>query len=261
MPVLALALKWEPDIHGILVVAIAIVLLPGSVYLLLSTNLGARVGFLIACAALFGWMTVMALVWTVYGIGFAGNAPAWKVQQTITGDVGASSQPALGGFPRGWHKLATDTPQAAEAVAAADPVLAPPAATGKTGPYATSSDYLPVAAFDKGGERYLPGWSHPPDAIAFKHKPHYFVLQVEKVLAQPTVPGQTPPKPRPDPSQPVVSVLMIRDLGNLRQKPAFVAGYSFVLFAVCVYVLHRRDKEAWARRGTALEPVGRRGEP
>src|SRR5204863_4202018 len=112
-----------------------------------------------------------------------------------------------------------DTPQAAEAVAAADPILAPPARSGKTGPYATSSDYLPVGAFDKGGEHYLPGWSHPPDAIAFKHKPHYFVLQVQKVVVQPIVPGQTPPKARADPSQPVVSVFMIRDLGNLRPKP------------------------------------------
>src|SRR5581483_9070058 len=98
---LAFALKWDPQIHGLLVVLLAIVLLPGSVYLLLSTNLGARVGFLIAIAGLFGWMTLMSVIWTVYGIGFTGNPPAWKIQQVIQGDVANSTQATLDGFPSG----------------------------------------------------------------------------------------------------------------------------------------------------------------
>ena len=36
-------------------------------------NLGARVGFLVAVAGLFGWMTIMSIIWTVYGIGFTGT--------------------------------------------------------------------------------------------------------------------------------------------------------------------------------------------
>jgi len=84
---LAFALKWEPQIHGLVVVLLAIVLLPGSIYLLLSTNLGARVGFLVAMAGLFGWMTLMSVIWTVYGIGFTGNPPTWKVDQVIQGDI------------------------------------------------------------------------------------------------------------------------------------------------------------------------------
>src|SRR6266480_4273618 len=152
MHVLALSLKWDPQLHGILVLTLAVVLLPGTVYLLLSTNLGARVGFLVACAALFGWMTVMGLVWTVYGIGLKGNAPSWKVKEVVVGSVEGSPNPVLDAFPKKWHKLATDAPEAAEAVAAADPTLAPPSDTGKTGPYTSSSDYLPVAGYDTGGQ-------------------------------------------------------------------------------------------------------------
>ena len=259
MEILALSLKWEPDLHGILVLILAVALLPGTVYLLLSTNLGARVGFLIACAALFGWMAVMGAVWTVYGIGLKGNAPSWKVKQVVAGDVAGSPNPVLDAFPRGWHKLATDSPEAADAGASADPTLAPPADSGKKGPYTSSSDYLPVASYDRGGEHYLPGWTHAPDAIAFKHKPHYFLLQVQKAKKQATVPGQAPPKAVPDTSQPVTSALMVRDLGNLRRPAALMTLYTSILFGVCVYVLHRRDKEAWVARGTALEPAGRRG--
>jgi hypothetical protein len=255
--VLAFAFKWDPQLHGFLVVLLAIVLLPGSVYLLLSTNLGARVGFLVAVAGLFGWMTLMSIIWTVYGIGFTGNPPAWKIQQVIQGDISSSSLTVLDGFPRGWRKIAVGDPNETAAAAAADPVLAPPAASGKQGVFATSSDYIPVSAYDKGGEKYLPGWSHPPNVIGFFHKPHYFVVQVERVKPQATVPGQAPPKPVADPAQPVVSVVMIRDLGNVRQKPIVVGISSGIIFGIACYTLHRRDKQAWAARGTALEPVGR----
>ena len=257
IPTLAFALKWDPQIHGFLVVLLAIVLLPGSVYLLLSTNLGARVGFLIAVAGLFGWMTLMSIIWTVYGIGFTGNPPAWKVQQVIQGDVGSSSQTVLEAFPAGWHKIAVGDPNETAAVAAADPVLAPPATTGKQGPFAASSDYIAVGAYDMGGEKYLPGWSHPPNVVGFFHKPHYFVVQVQRVTAQATVPGQAPPKPVADSTQPVVSVLMLRDLGNVRQKPVIVGISSAIIFGIACYTLHRRDKQAMAARGTDLEPVGR----
>ena len=62
-------LAWDPTIRGVLVVVTAVVVLSGSVYLLLATNTGARLGFLIAAAGLFGWMTIMGVVWWLYGIG------------------------------------------------------------------------------------------------------------------------------------------------------------------------------------------------
>jgi len=254
---LAFALKWDPQIHGLLVVLLAIVLLPGSIYILLSTNLGARVGFLVAIAGLFGWMTLMCIIWTVYGIGFVGNPPTWKVQQVIQGDIGSSTLPLLDGFPKGWHQIPVGDPNETAAAAAADPSLAPPAASGKQGIFASSSDYIVVGAYDKGGSKYLPGWSHPPDAMGFFHKPHYFVVTVQKVKPQATVPGQAPPKPVADRTQPFVSVVMIRDLGNVRQKPVIVGISSAIIFGIACYSLHRRDKQAMAARGTALEPVGR----
>jgi len=114
-----------------------------------------------------------------------------------------------------------------------------------------------VGAFERGGHQYFPGWKNPPKLIAVKHTPHYFVLVVQKSLKQPTVPGQPPPKATADPSAPQTAVLMVRNLGTLRQPAAVLAGASFITFGVCCYVLHRRDKQAWAARSTALEPVGR----
>ena len=255
--VLALSLKWEPELHGIVVLALAVILLPGSIYLLHATNLVWRVGFLIAVAGLTGWMAVMGVVWTIYGIGLKGNAAVWKVKEVVAGDVAASPNPALDGFPKGWKKQKLDDPATAEGAAAADPALAPPAASGKQGLYTGSSDYIVIGADDKGGERYFPGWNHPPDFLAIKHKPHFLAVQVQKAVKQTTQPGQAPPRPRADPSAPVTTVVLERDLGSLRQPAAVFTFASLILFAVSSYVLHYRDKEAWAKRGMEMEPVGR----
>ena len=48
-----LAIGWEPELRGILIVIIAVAVLNGSIYLLLGTNLGARLGFLVAPEAFY----------------------------------------------------------------------------------------------------------------------------------------------------------------------------------------------------------------
>ena len=52
MTVALLAISWEPELRGILIVIIAVVVLWAAIYLILATNLGARLGFLVALAAL-----------------------------------------------------------------------------------------------------------------------------------------------------------------------------------------------------------------
>ena len=50
-----LAINWEPELRGLLTVVIAVAVLNGSVYLIMATNLGARLGFLVALSGLAGW--------------------------------------------------------------------------------------------------------------------------------------------------------------------------------------------------------------
>ena len=73
-----LAIGWQPELRGIIVVVIAVGVLMGSVYLVLATNLGARLGFLVTLAALFGWLAMMGFVWMIYGIGLQGPLGSWK---------------------------------------------------------------------------------------------------------------------------------------------------------------------------------------
>lgn len=71
------AISFDPNIRGLLVVITGTVVLMGSVYLVLATNSGARLGFLIAMAGFFSWMFLMSGVWVIYGIGLKGRDPAW----------------------------------------------------------------------------------------------------------------------------------------------------------------------------------------
>lgn len=84
------AISWAPGFKGILTVAVGVAILMGSVALILGTNSGARLGFLIALTGLFGWFIVMGTIWSIYGIGYKGPAPSWKVIDVVTGPPSGS---------------------------------------------------------------------------------------------------------------------------------------------------------------------------
>lgn len=79
-----LAVSWEPQLRGYVIVAIAIGVLIGGTYLVVGTNLGARLGFLVVLAGLFGWMATMGAIWWTYGIGLKGREPTWQPADPTT---------------------------------------------------------------------------------------------------------------------------------------------------------------------------------
>lgn len=78
---------WEPEIRGALVVLVGSVVLFGSVWLILTTNLGSRLGTLNALAGFFGWMAIMGAVWWIYGIGLQGDTPEWVPKNIVYGEL------------------------------------------------------------------------------------------------------------------------------------------------------------------------------
>lgn len=268
------ALAWDPQIRGALIVVTAFVILPGSVYLLLATNTGAKVGFLLAAAGFFGWMAVMGWIWVVYGIGIKGEPPTWEVEEVVTGDVaerGTTDEAA--GFPKGWRKLQTGDAILGDAQAAADKVLAPvEAAEGEGGGaeapvqpvFEELTDYVQVAGYARGGENYwIPGGGLATETSIGNrgsnvfaklierlkrgpfHAPHYAVIQVQPV----DDPEAT--KLEADTDAPVTSVVMVRNLGNLRFPSLMVAISMSIVFGLVANALHKRDLEMMAARRAA----------
>ena len=89
MTSLLAALAWDPGFRGILTVVVAVTILCGSVFLILATNNGARLGFMLALTGFCGWMFVMGIIWSMYGIGWKGSAPTWKVVDVVRSEPGS----------------------------------------------------------------------------------------------------------------------------------------------------------------------------
>ena len=251
MPALVAALTWNPQVKGGLYVLLAVLILCGSAFLLLSTNVGARLGFLLASAGLFGFLAVLGIIWWVYGIGPIGPAAAWHSEGIVTGDLARSRNPALDDFPKEWKRLEITDPAVADALPVLDSQLVGPRAM-----FRNPNDYVLVAAFKKGGEDVGPFGLNVPRPLDVFHTPHYLVLQVQKAL--PPAVGQ---RPAPDPTARPAAVVMLRDLGAKRRNPAVFALSSMTLFLLFCYKLHVRDKELWALQEQEQEAETKRPQP
>jgi len=251
-----LAVNFEPQLRGIIIVAISVGVLIGGTYLVVGTNLGARLGFLVVLAGLFGWMAIMGGIWWVYGIGLTGRAPAWQPAEPTTivrspdllddaeilltpiqpsgnasGDAFTASTALQG---EGWLLLEESDPRRGQAVASSDEIIQNEAEEFALG------EYVSIAVYDRGGERW-PKINESLDFLAFFHEPHYSLVEVAPIVPQRTEPGRAPARPVIDETQPHRYVYMLRDLGTKRQPSVFITIGSTIIFLLLCRLLHVRD--------------------
>jgi hypothetical protein len=194
------ALTWDPQVRGFLIVIAAIAILPGTIYLLLSTNVGARIGFLLAVAGLSGWLMLLSITWTLYGSGMKGRDPSWKVKEVVQSesvtDLSSAALPKLAGFPTHWHKAPPSV--LGDSTAAADNFITKSGRKPKIGPegpivvdptpeqlrypaeFSTSDQYVVIGGYERGGDNCLgPRAScthHLPKKILFWNISHNKIL-------------------------------------------------------------------------------------
>jgi hypothetical protein len=286
-------IAWDPQIRGFLAVLVGVVVLMGSIYLLLVTNIGARLGFMLAAAAFFGWLTIMGGVWWVYGtIGMLGEAPHWEVIETVypgtesaaleeartldtsglppaeelneyDEDKLSEERPALEARLDGWRLLPESNKSFGEAKATVDEYFAEHEnADLEIGGEGAADTYIATYSFERGGKDRLDEDPSRIDRLVHKlkttfvqlrHPPRYAIIQVHPVIKQEAQPGEAPPIPEADPDKPVVSVIMERDLGDVRFPGAMLTIFSGIMFGLLCVQLHRRDQRVAEVR--ALVPV------
>jgi hypothetical protein len=263
MLAMLLAINWEPELRGILTVMIGAAVWMGSVYLLLGTNVGARLGFIVAATGLFGWMALMGAVWWIYGIGLQGDLPSWQQVEGSTViqevdllyqagvldepiSVTAAAPPALAAgavrdqiIEQGWTEVESSAPEFGQAQASAAVFLEEEGAL-VPGEYAVTAVY----EVDPPDESAWPklGSNGEFDQIAFFHKPYYTLVEVAPFEPLLTEPGRAPIAPEIDNSRQRQYVYMIRDLGSLRQPAAYITIGSTIAFLAFCWLLHRRDR-------------------
>jgi len=251
-----LAINWEPTLRGIIVVITMAVALIGGTYLIVGSNLGARLGILVILGGFFGWMAIMGAIWWTYGIGLKGAEPTWQpaepativrdarllqsaeivagpVQQGAT-PVETAANVATALEADGWVRLEESDPQRGQAVASSDVILINEAGEFDAG------EFVSIAVYERGGERW-PKINETLDFFAFFHEPRYALVEVAPVVPQRVEPGRAPARPKIDEAQERRYVHMIRDLGNKRQPAMFITLGSTLIFLILCWMLHRRD--------------------
>ena len=357
-------LEWDPHVRGFLAVLAMTVVLMGSVWLLLSSNSGVRLGTLLSFAGLFGWMAIMGSIWWIYGIGWVGDAPTWEEVEIVEGfdeeghltfaaldeanllrseslpsaydvviDAGEAAESEFGADWRtrdtaglsndeaerlvevqvaylefgsvGVDDLTADQTEGLSAeeiedllaeenaknqattlseLAAVAPGLIDPdtaelggwtlLSTAEAGEaqasaiamllestdfdFSEQGQFKLLDAYTIGGKEGLPDdpsvvdrvWTKIRQSVQVTHPTRYGVIQVQAVTAESldNLPGTAPQRPVVDEAQPVVSIIMVRNLGNLRLLPAMVTIGSLLIFMGLCYMLHERDKLLMARR-------------
>lgn len=319
-------IAWDPEIRGALTVLTGAVVLFGSVWLIVATNVGGRLSTLVSLAGFFAWMVIMAGYWWVVSPNaYIGDNPSWEIIDVNVGDLDDSALPqardltdredlidefgtpyeivlesgnevALTEFdsqadttgldPEAAERAVEDqqirneqtnlseiegvTPEVIDAAGLdfQEWTLLSSAEAGEAQATAsaflleselgfeTAGDFIFLETYDLGGKPRLPEdpsrWDRIrhwiTNSLRITHPTHYAVVQVQATIDKEQVPGQPPPVPEADPEAEVVSVIMVRDLGDRRFPAAMVTIGSLLIFLVLCYVLHIRDKELMRRR-------------
>jgi hypothetical protein len=283
-------ITWDPFIRGLLIVTVAVLLLPGSVYLVLSTDTGARLGLLLTAAGLSGLLSILAVLWLALSSTAAiGRPNSWKPLAVVTGDYpsqvtskSAQDFPASNPDPlppakpplptkhwywplqscsdSGWRHIdpakLTDVESASDKVLVPSSAATPGAATptfgpALTSPFSATTDYAYVDAYDKGANSgCLFAINRHKIYLPFARSPHLVAVRAQPALPQPST-VTTPLKP--DRSKPYTYIILERNLGSVRQPQMVVAISMGLVFLIICNALHRRDKEIMARQAAEKE--------
>lgn len=101
------------------------------------------------------------------------------------------------------------------------------------------------------------GWLWISNSARIKNPIEYSVVQLRAIDEEAliTEEGQAPRFPAVDEDAPIISVVLVRDLGNLRFPPAMVTLGSLLIFTALCFMLHLRDKATMRRIDEFAESV------
>ncbi len=267
---------WDPTIIGILVVLSGVVLFCGSTYLLLATNLGGRLGFMISFSALAGIMVLLSGLWVTTQTPLnspKGRTALWttipcpddKPDCALVDNLSEAPVAALSNLARGNPEpIEPENYQTLRSAVEAALVVADEAGEKEKPeqPYAkfeNGAEVLTQAPVDAAGIPNKLGTETLKEFIVggdtemiVKHKPKYAAVEFCEKKLQPTDAGFDPrfPKGNPnvkpttpgcDPTKAHQWILLRYDRGSIRLPAFMYLLFSSLIFAVSLYALHSRE--------------------
>jgi hypothetical protein len=231
------------ELRGYAIVFFSVGLFCGSIYLLLSTDVGSRLGFLISFASLTGFLMLLGLIWFTNLTplnALHGPPPHWVVKEVVDNPAQAKTPQARNITEEG---VPLDAAEQGEIKATVDAAVT--AAEGEFQLFTNATDYVVVNAERIGGGH----------ESFFRHRPLYSVMQIQGAKKVDPLPGAAPPPPAADPAKPAKYLVLVRDLGALRQPPLIMSIAFGILFALSLYVLHTTERAEQKAKTAGLEPA------
>jgi hypothetical protein len=253
---------WYPTILGVLVVIAAIGLFVGSIYVILGTNLGARLGFLVTFTCLTGFMLLLSTLWLTTASPLEspkGRVASWSVVERVD-DLSKAKTEAVRDAAKKSNKAASTDAQNVLAAVQAALVTKQSTPTVKVTPndnrFAQFDDVTKFMVL----ETYTVGGSDPHFWKGeFSHAPKYAVVeycataQVEQTFGLPPL----PPECASGADAKRGFVVAKYDYGTLRLPPFVVLVISGVLFGLGLLGLHWREKDLMAIEAAEKEKAAR----
>lgn len=231
------------ELRGYAIVVFSVGLFCGSIYLLLATDVGNRLGFMVSFASLTGFLALLGLIWFTNLTplnALHGPPPHWEVKEIVDNLAQAETEKARTIDKEG---VPLDSGAQGEIKATVDSAVT--AEGGEFKQFTAATDYVVVNA-EKIGGGSLP---------FFRHRPLFAVMQIQEAKKVEPLPGAAPPPPAANPDKPAKFVVLQRDLGALRQPPLIMAVAFGILFALSLYVMHTMERAEQRAKTADLEPA------
>lgn len=230
-------------LRGYFIVVFAVGLFCGSIYLLLATDLGSRMGFLVAFASLCSFLMMLGLIWFTNLTplnALHGPPPHWVVKEIVGNPAQAKTEKARTIEKDG---VALDAASQGEIKATVDTAVTAEGSEFKL--FSTTADYVVIQAEKIGGG----------SLAFFRHRPLFAVMEIQGAKKVDPLPGAAPPPPAADPSKPAHYLVLERNLGALRQPPLVMSLAFGILFALSLYGMHTLERSEQKAKAADLEPA------
>jgi len=238
---------WNPYMKGALIAALAIILFVGAAYLLLYTNVGSRLGFLLTVSAATGFMMLLSLSWisSQFPQGPLGEQPGWDIVE-IVDDLNDSRYEEIRDIEGDENEASGEA--AGQIKADLDAELTEQG--GEFQLFTDPADYLALRTFTEGGGRKWPMW--------WSENRTFGVVEICEAVA-PEVPfGEAPAQPEctGEPRW----VVTVKNLGALRQPAFMIFGGSALLFGLTLLALRRYERDEMAAAGAGVPSTNGSGD-
>jgi hypothetical protein len=231
------------ELRGYAIVVFSVGLFCGSIYLVLATNLGSRMGFLVSFASLSGFLAMLGLIWFTNLTplnALHGPPPHWVVKEVVDNPAQAKTEKARNIEEQGQQ---LDAGEQGEIKATVDGAVTAEGSEYKQ--FSTSADYVVLKGEKLGGG----------SLAFFRHRPLFAVMEIQPAKKVDPLPGGAPPPPGPDTTKPVKYVVLERNLGAMRQPPLVMSLAFGILFVLSLYVMHNMERSEQKAKAADLEPA------